>query len=97
MIIEKLISISKQEKIPEIDVTDKVISAISVSYKIDINPVKPMGILAAISSVAACVILFFSSHAYKQQNDPFYLITQGYEQIIFMDYQSEVNLYMTVK
>lgn len=68
-IFNNLVEISQKEKIPSIDVTEGVISEIHRSAAFE-KKSHPLGIIAAISSYAASIILCFAVRTmYQNYND----------------------------
>ena len=69
MDMNNMIEKAKLEEIPEIDVTHKVLMRIQTRRDI-VTSIKPMGIFAGISAIAASIILICSINSYKYLTSP---------------------------
>lgn len=84
--IEKIVIIAKKESIPEIDVADRVMARLQ-----SISPepsLKPMGIVATFSAIAASIIMGLAIYSYKEQTNPWYSFFEPIE--IAMPYDVSV-------
>jgi len=80
MSIERLVILSREEKIPELDVTDRVMSRIRMPRPLP--SLKPMGFMAAVSAIAASIIICFAVHSWKEWNDPMYYLYAPIEVVL---------------
>ena len=82
--LNNLIKISQREEIPSVHVSDDVITRIKQVKKIN-SGTRPLGIMAAISSLAASIILVAAVHIYQDHTDPLALLTAQIEWV-YEDY-----------
>jgi len=68
--IEQLVVLAKKERVPEIDVASSVMGEIRSIKMVRISSIKPMGIVAAISALAASIVIVFAVHSYKEATNP---------------------------
>jgi len=84
--IERLVKLAKEEVIPEIDVSELVMHRISVANKGKDLTIKPMGIMAVVSAIAASIIIFFAVQSYQEMNDPMREFFEPVEVVSYMDF-----------
>lgn len=92
MNMERLVKLAKEEEVPEVDVADKVMERLQ-SYH-PVPSLKPMGFMAAVAAMAACIIMSFAVHSYKEQTNPLYYLfaSETYLSDV-MSYDEMVYLY----
>ena len=70
---DKLVARAREEEISDIDVSSQVMSRIRgeniARFK---SPVKSMGYMALISTIAASIIIIFTIYSYEKNYDPLY-------------------------
>jgi hypothetical protein len=71
--IDKLVQLAKQEEIPVIDISGRIMVGIQNRKNREVVRVSwvPMGLVATISSIAASIIVFFAINSYKDIHDPY--------------------------
>ena len=83
--IDKLITIAKEEGIPDIDVSGAVLARIRVREAMRPEKVRVMSWTTGIAAIAASIIMFFAFQVNKELNDPLmqYFAPIEYSEIYF--------------